>query len=769
MHLKKIVFVFFVVLFFSITAYSQTATIKGFINEEATGEAVIFTSVYLAGTHFGAVTDVNGYYVISKIPPGSYTLMVTYMGFDSIKTSLTLKSNDIILKNLKLKKSNVSLKEINISAENEKEDMKTETKTAVVKITPKQISQIPSIGGQADLAQYLQVLPGVTFTGDQGGQLYICGGSPIQNEVLLDGMIIYNPFHSIGLFSVFDTDILRNVDVYTGGFGAEYGDRISSVMDISTRDGNKKRLAGKVSVNPFGSKLLLEGPLKSEKNPGDGSTSFIFSAKNSYLQETAPKVYPYISGGLPYDYTDLYGKISMNGGNGNKINFFGFDYSDNVDYANISNFKWNSYGGGSNFVLAPSGSSVLMQGNFAYSDYKIELDEQNFSPRTSEIKGFNGGLNWTYYMGKNESRWGIELSGINTVFNYFNSLNLNIDYSDNSTELACFYKYKLTLGKFLIEPSFRFQYYASLQAASPEPRLALKYNLSNKIRLKFAGGMYSQNLIAANSDQDVVNLFYGFLTSPENLQKQFNGKDVISKLQRSDHAILGVEFDPAKHFTANIEGYLKYFPQITNINNNKIFDDNVANANEPDYLKKDFIVESGDAEGIDASLKYTYKQIYIMAVYSFGYIHRFDGVVHYVPEYDRRHNINFVASYDFGKNLDWEIDLRWNFASGFPFTLTQGFYENIPFSNGINSNYTSENGNLEPIYAELNGGRLPYYHRLDVSAKRHFMLGKNTGLDINVSVTNVYDRENIFYINRITQQRVNQLPIMPSIGLNFSF
>jgi len=202
------------------------------------------------------------------------------MGFDSIKTSLTLKSNDIILKNLKLKKSNVSLKEINISAENEKEDMKTETKTAVVKITPKQISQIPSIGGQADLAQYLQVLPGVTFTGDQGGQLYICGGSPIQNEVLLDGMIIYNPFHSIGLFSVFDTDILRNVDVYTGGFGAEYGDRISSVMDISTRDGNKKRLAGKVSVNPFGSKLLLEGPLKSEKNPGDGSTSFILYAKN---------------------------------------------------------------------------------------------------------------------------------------------------------------------------------------------------------------------------------------------------------------------------------------------------------------------------------------------------------------------------------------------------------------------------------------------------------------------------------------------------------
>jgi hypothetical protein len=692
------------------------------------------------------------------------------MGFDTIKNPLELKKGDIILKNLKLIKSNISLKEVDISAQNEKDEAKTETKTAVVKITPKQISQIPSIGGQADLAQYLQVLPGVVFSGDQGGQLYICGGSPIQNEVLLDGMIIYNPFHSIGLFSVFDTDILRNADVYTGGFGAEYGDRISSVMDISTRDGNKKRIAGKASASPFGAKFLIEGPLQREKNAGDGSTSFVFSAKNSYLKESSQFLYPYIDGGLPYNYTDLYGKLSMNGGNGNKINFFGFNFNDNVDYKDISNFKWNSYGGGTNFVLAPASSSVLMQGNFAYSDYKIELDEKNLNPRTSEISGFNGGLNWTYYLGKNEARWGIEMLGFKTVFNYFNSVNLNIDYTTPSTELACFLKYKWTLGKFLIEPSFRLQYYASpLKTMSPEPRLAMKYNISDKVRIKFAGGIYSQDLIAANSDQDVVNLFYGFLSGIDNLPTEFDGKAITSKLQRSDHLILGVEFDPAKHLTANIEGYYKYFPQLTNINNNKIFDDNDANASQPDYLKKDFIIETGDAEGADASLKYEYKHLYIWAVYSLGYIHRFDGIVHYVPTYDRRHNINLVASYSFGKNLDWGVDIRWNLASGFPFTLTQGYYENIPFSGGINSNYTTENGELGTIYADQNGGRLPYYHRLDLTIKRHFMLGQFTSLDANFSSINVYDRANIFYVDRITQERVNQLPIMPSIGLDFSF
>ncbi len=749
-------------------SFSQTASIKGFIKEEATGEPVIFTSVYLKGTTFGAVTDVNGYYVISKIPAGDYLLMITYLGYDTIKVPVSLKKDDIIQQNLKLKKSNVSLRTLNVSGE--KEDVRTETKTAVIKITAKQITQMPSIGGQPDLAQYLQVLPGVVFTGDQGGQLYICGGSAIENEVLLDGMVIYNPFHSIGLFSVFDTDILRNADVYTGGFGAEFGDRISSVMDISTRDGNKKRIAGKASVSPFGGKILVEGPLKREKEVGGGSTSFIFSAKNSYLKQSSKIFYNYVdTAGLPFNYTDLYGKISVNGDNGNKINFYGFDFSDVVNYKAISDFNWNSFGAGTNFVLVPSNSSVLFQGNFAYSKYKIALDETNMAPRTSDISGFNMGLNFTYYMGKNEARWGIEMLGFKTDFNYFNTVNLKIAYNQNTTEAAAFFKYKWTLGKFLFEPSFRAQYYASLQTMWPEPRFSMKYNLSKNVRLKLASGMYSQNLISANSDRDVVNLFYGFLSGPENLQTTFDGKELPNKLQLSDHLIGGVEFDPAKHITVNVEAYYKYFPQLTNINTNKVFDDNSENSNKPDYLKKDFIIESGDAEGIDMSIKYDYKQLYIWAVYSLGYIHRFDGIVNYVPPYDRRHTVNIVTSYTFGKNLEWGVDVRWNLASGLPFTLTQGYYENLTFPNGINTNYPVENGQLGVIYDVLDGGRLPWYHRLDITIKRHFILGQYTNMDAILSATNVYNRQNIFYMDRITNERVNQLPFMPSLGVNFSF
>ncbi|MFA4852975.1 MAG: hypothetical protein WC599_10690, partial [Bacteroidales bacterium] len=532
-------------------------------------------------------------------------------------------------------------------------------------------------------------------------------------------------------------------------------------------------------------KLLLEGPLKRETETNGGSTSFIFSAKNSYLRQSSKIFYKYIDTppglslkqyfkyndtvGLPFNYTDLYGKISMNGTNGNKINFYGFNFNDVVNYKAISDFNWDSYGAGSNFVLVPSTSSVLFQGNFAYSKYKISLKEANRDPRTSEVSGFNMGLNFTYYLGKNEVRWGIDMLGFKTIFNYFNSVNRKIEQNDNTTEIAGFIKYKWTAGKFLIEPSFRLQYYASLQTISPEPRLAVKYNLSNKVRLKFAGGIYTQNFISANSDRDVVNLFYGFLSGPENLQDEFDGKELKNKLQQSDHLILGVELGPFRHITVNVEGYYKYFPQLTNINRNKIFDDNVDNAGKPDYLKKDFIIETGDAEGVDISLKYEYKQIYLWGVYSLGYIHRYDGIVNYLPHYDRRHNINIVSSYTFGKNFEWSFDLRWNLGSGFPFTLTQGYYENIPFADGINTDYTTTNGQLGIIYADLNKGRLPYYHRLDVTLKRHFILGQNSGMDAIISVANLYNRKNIFYQDRITHERVDQLPFMPSIGLNMTF
>ena len=182
-----------------------------------------------------------------------------------------------------------------------------------------------------------------------------------------------------------------------------------------------------------------------------------------------------------------------------------------------------------------------------------------------------------------------------------------------------------------------------------------------------------------------------------------------------------------------------------------------------------FIVESGIAKGIDALVKYKGQKLYVWVVYSIGMVTRTEGENTYFPHFDRRHNVNFVTSYKFGKNASWEADFRWNLGSGFPFTQTQGFYENLTFSDGINTDYTTANGELGIEYAELNKGRLPYYHRLDASISKKMKLNKKINIDITASVTNAYNRENIFYFNRVKYERVNQLPIMPSIGASITF
>lgn len=764
----KKLFLFFFLILVSAASFSQTASIRGFVYEKESGEPVLFTNVFLKGTTFGAATDVNGYFSITKIPPGEYQLTVQALGFDSLGVIINLKAEEILTKKLFVTKSGINIKTIDVTAESQ--EKKSDVKMSVTKITPREIKVIPSVGGEPDLAQFIQVLPGVVFTGDQGGQLYIRGGTPIQNKVLLDGMIIYNPFHSIGMFSVFDTDIIRNTDVYTGGFGAEYGGRISSVMDVKTRDGNKKRYGGKVSANPFSAKLLFEGPIARAKSENGGSASFIVSGKTSYLRHSSKALYNYVdSNGLPYTFTDLYAKIVLNNPNGSKINFFGFNFSDQVKYTDIADYNWNSSGFGTSFVLVPGSSAVLIDGNFACSQYKIALDEADQKPRSSVINGFNLGLGFNYFLGRDELKYGLEVQGFKTSFEFSNLANRKIEQAENTTEVGAFLTFKKVWERLVIEPGFRIQYYASLAELSPEPRLGIKINAAKTLRFKLAGGYYSQNLLSTSSDRDVVNLFYGFLSGPDDLQEEFNEKKVNSRLQKARHAIVGFEYDFPRHIDLNVECYYKKFDQLTNINRDKIYDDNSANNQKPDYLKNSYVVENGDAKGIDIVLKYDYKRIYIWVAYSLAYVKRFDGIRNYMPTFDRRHNANVVGSYTFGKSLLWEFNARFNFGSGFPFTQTQGYYEYLTFEGGLNTDITDANGDLGIIYGDLNDGKLPNYFRLDLTLKRTFVLGKNSNLEVNASVINAANRKNVFYINRVTNQRVDQLPVIPSIGVNLTF
>lgn len=745
----------------------QYGEVRGVIYEKETGAIIDYANVYLKENRMGAVSDGNGFYFINRIPAGTYTLFCSYLGYDSASIKITIKPGGVTVQNLYLPKATKDLTEVLISAE--KQDKLNTTQIAKTKITMKEMSKLVTLGGEPDLIQSLQVLPGVYSSGDQGGQLYVRGGSPVMNKVLLDGMIIYQPFHSIGLFSVFDADIIRSADVYSAGFGAQYGGRVSAVVDVSTREGSKNRQAGKISVNPFTSKLLLEGPLKKYKE-GAGSISYILSYKNSYLRQSAPVFYGYLDASrLPYTFQDLYGKISFVGSNGSKFETFGFNFQDQVNFTEATNFRWNAAGFGSKFVVLPDESKTKIDGYFNYSQYDMQQLERDGLPRNSKIQNFAIGMNFEYLLGRDQFVYGTEINTFRTDYQFTNANNRSVNQLSNNTELSLFATYRKVVKRFVFEPGFRVQYYASFSELFPEPRLAMKYNVTTNFRLKAAGGLYSQNLISAVSDRDVVNLFYGFLGGPDNLPKEFNGRQVNGRLQKAWHLVGGYEWDIGKHFDLMMEGYYKDFYQLTNINRDKLFEDNSTNASRPDNLKKDFIVEDGLAYGFDTRLKYENKGFYFWAVYSLTFVTRRDNFRTYAPHFDRRHNMNLVGSYTFGEDKSWEINARWNLGSGFPFTQTQAFYELQTFRSSISADYTKNNGELGLILSDINTGRLPYFHRLDISVQKTIKTGENSKLQLVAGVINAYNRNNIFYMDRFSRERVDQLPILPTIGANWSF
>lgn len=762
--MKNTIFIIF--LFSSGIVLGQRADVKGFVFDAKSGEAVPFSVIQIAGTALGATTDQNGFYTIPNVPQGSCKLVARCVGFEDIIRDIDVPSAGVVNITFTLKEKSILLQDIEVNAEKQKQI--TETRVSVTTITPMELKRIPTIGGEPDLAQYLQVLPGVISTGDQGGQIVIRGGTPIQTKFLLDGMVIYNPFHSIGIFSVFETELVKNVDVYTGGVPARFGGRISAVVDVTTRDGNRKKVSGRFSASPFLAKAILEIPIIKFKEDRRNSASLMLSTKISYLNQTSKILYPW-SGqqGLPYRFYDVYGKFSANLGS-NKLNLSGFNF---IDFATFdeAQYRWDSYGFAGNFMAAPRNSNIYFNTYVNYSKYSISLEEKGaYAPRNSSIGGFDIGLDFTSFIRNGDIKYGLNVMGFTTTFDFRNSFNQKIDQDQNTTDFSAYFQYHQVFKKrFVLDVGGRIQYYGNITGLSPEGRISLKYNATSWIRFKVAGGNYSQNFLSTKSDRDVVSLFNGFLTSPEETYRYDPSAEPVKRnIQRAVDVVGGIELQLPANVFFNLEGYYKYYSTLFNINRFKQFNQD-----------PNFIVEKGAVYGLDVLGRWEFKKFFLHIAYSLAWSTRnawnpIAGVeVTYPPSFDRRHNLNVVASYTFGKKLDWELSLRWNLGTGFPFTRTQAFYESVNFGQGgIGTNYLNQNGNLQLIYEQdYNKGRLPIYHRMDLGAKKIFSIKDLVRIELGAALSNVYNRNNIFYINRITQDKVYQLPIIPSMHLTVSF
>lgn len=776
--LKKLLF--FVITFIGFSTFAQDFSIRGFVYDDSNMEPLSDIKVKLLKVDStviaGAFTNNTGGFLIPKLAKGSYILKIEGGRFNKAFVNVNMTDKDKIYDvQFKLVRNTQNVKEVVVSIDSK--EKKNEILIGTLKYNQKSLDRIPSHGGENDIVGAISVTPGVVTTGDQGGQLYVRGGTPIQNKVLLDGMTIYNPFHSIGFFSIFETELVKNVDVYTGGFESKYGGRVSSVMDITYRDGNRKEFGGRVSASPFLAKMVLEGPIGKVTKEKAAPGSYVFSAKHSLLDYTSKSLYPKVNdgNGLPFNFTDLYGKVTFNGDGGTKVSAFGFHNQDSVNY-DIANLRWDASGGGVNFLMVPSGSPLFIRGHVNGSNYQTTFAETAQEPRYSKIGGFDLGFDFSYFL-KNESEmnYGFNINGFNTEFVTYNEAKRKIEAINFTTEIGSYFNYRLIKRRWVIQTGLRVQVYASLNTISPEPRLGLKYNANENLRFKFSGGRFSQNFTSASSDKDVVNLFNGLLSAPTNVQEQFvtqfqNVKNTKNGLQYAWHAIFGMEYDLGKNWSFNVETYYKYFSQLSNINQNKLYDDVSQFELIDDVFKKDFIIETGQSYGVDFLAKYSKDRLFLWAVYSYGKNTRWDGFANYAPVFDRRHNVNLVGSYLFGKAKNYELNIRWNLGSGLPFTPTAGYYQGENFSGGVTTDYVTNNPSaITTLLGTFNSQRLPYYHRLDITFKKQFNFKNKDVMEIVASITNVYNRNNIFYVNRITSKIIYQFPILPSFGLNYKF
>lgn len=735
------------------------------------GEPVVGAQVLLLPLQKGTLTNLEGLFSLTGIPYGKYRLRVSAIGIDTIWQDVELTARRSVA-TLKLQASiaAIGLETVEIieSVAPARIDP-TRVTVAVTPISPRQILQLPSFGAP-DVAQYLQVLPGVVFTGDQGGQLYIRGGTPIQNLTLMDGAIIYSPFHTLSLFSIFETDIIRQVNVYSAGFGAEYGGRISSVIDLRTRPGDFDRFGGKVYTTPFVTGGLIEGPTGFVKN-----SSWILSARQGHIQQAAPRLYPYLRDSLPFRFQDLYGKLTFGRGP-DQINLWGFRQTDQVSLGTDGINRWTQWGGGLNFSNLPPNTRVRITGNLAYTRFTNTFeDPRELLPRYSEIGGFNGGFTFSYLFGADELAYSVDVRGFSTDFLFTNALGFITQQRQSNTELAGWVRYQKTIReertdeqgelrfrtRAVIEPSLRLHFYNTYGYLSVEPRLRAKYN-GERWSLQTAFGRYVQNWVAAVSDRDIIVLFQGFLTAPELPAN----KQLRHPLQEAYHATLGGEYQ-AGNALLSLEGWYKRFTQLTVVNRERLFPEDPT-----------FLTEIGYAYGADLTVRYQTARWSVYGTYSYQYNWRSDFRIEYFPLWDRRHTANLLGTYRWGgwistsrtRESKWEASLRWTLGSGLPFTQTLGFFEKLLLLQGSQSPYPIQQGQLTVLLSpNYNAARLPAYHRLDLTLKRRWRISGAFLLEANFTVLNAYNRPNLFYIDRLSARRYNQLPILPMLGLTGSW
>ncbi|MFY7998803.1 MAG: TonB-dependent receptor [Candidatus Kapaibacteriota bacterium] len=748
-------------IFFLLTApiWAQNGVVSGTVSESVSGEAVIGVNVILSKDDKassasailrGARTNKYGFYSIAGAPQGSWFLIVRGVGLKTFVKPIVIDKADASIRvNIAMKQASVSAGEVTVQADRE---TKSTASISAVSLKAEMVRKLPTIGGEADVFRMLQYMPGIKSGGELSSGLYVRGGSPDQNLTLLDGVIVYNPSHLGGFLSVFNNDAIRDVRVIKGAFPAEYGGRLSSVIDLTMKEGTKEKIGGTANLSLIAARATVEGPI------GDDAT-FMVSGRRTYLDPllALSSAITRSQSSLNYYFYDLNAKInykisdndriyasgyfgndvlSSTAGDGDAALKFGIDWGNataSIRWAHVvnpslfTNFSaiYTDYRNGINIGFGSGANEVGFTTFSQIRDFTLRGDAQYFPAEEHNVKfGFDATFHrFTTLVESKSLPFQQALSALGAA-NTIDALEASV-YAQDEWQITP--QFSTNLG-------VRMAYFQRGNRFLPEPRASFSYNvfedetpgtILNELSFKAAFAVANQflHLVIRN---DVALPTDTWFPATDNIKP-------ASAVQY----VLGAEtklFNGEYFFS--VEGYYKFMRNLYEFRDNAPF--GLLTPNEA------VLTEGvGDAYGVEFFLEKRMGAFTGWLGYTLSWATRTFSELNdgkpYFPRFDRRHDISLVGTYKITD--DWEIGATWTFATGQAFTMPSAQYS-FPSVSGIQQTNPLIQG-VRVNYTERNGFRLPDFHKLDINIT-HFFTWFNLPFNAGLSVYNAYNRQNPF-------------------------
>jgi outer membrane receptor for ferrienterochelin and colicin len=735
----------------NLTLKNMTGSLEGTIIDVTTNQPLPGTNLTIEGTQLGATSSTKGYFQIPHVPIGRYQIKATLLGYKAeMKTEIIIATNRVTRVDFALQPTvldigqNVEIKAYYFVKE-------AERPVSIQTLSAQDIRSSPGSG--QDIFRILQAMPGVSVTSANSAKLIVRGGAPEENKTLLDNLEINNPLHfaqegsaAMGVISVINPTLIKNVEFITGGFPAEYGDKMSSVMEIKLKEGNKTQFNHDLNLSLGGFDATLDGPIS---NNGVMALSLRRGIFDLFTQMMNRPIMP--------RYWDAVGKISYQLGKKNYLSFIGFFYNDEVrktglikEHAEFSrNYKymrWDEYEttGGLNWrYLFCSRGYALTTLEYTQNHWKTTYgNDWNKKINGNESREYLSRLksNVTYQFStkitakagmlyenidSHQERWrAADTSRAGFIYDSY-----SLDFTMPATSKASgFVQANIQPAtRLFINLGARYDYFELTKATNWSPRLGLIYNITDQTSLTAAWGKYYQTPSTYSISQDPANSTLGN--------------------SRAIHYIVGVEQLLSADTKLKVEAYYKDLSKVFTANDTTRVITNTG---------------SGYSQGIELSFqKKMSHRLSANIAYCWSVSKREDSetLPEYNFDYDRRHNLTFMTGYKFNDN--WQLGVKFQYASGNPFTPITGAQEFM--------------GDWYVKDGIKNSANYPAFHKLDIRIDRYFHFN-NWTLNAYLDIWNVYDQKNVisYYYEvddqgKITRQTFNDFPMMPIVGLSAQF